>query len=139
MRCIRVAAAVVLHEGRVLLTQRPPGGANPMMWEFPGGKLEPGESVPQALAREIAEELGVTATPHEPVGSSTYTYPGGLRVEIEFVRCTLATHAFQPNDEVNDLRWLRPAEVDLREVLAADRDFLVSMGASPLADGPHGG
>lgn len=139
MRRVRVAAAVVLHEGRLLLTQRPSGGAHALMWEFPGGKIEHGETSEAALAREISEELGVDATPHEVMGTNAYTYPNGLRVEIEFVRCTLATHRFQPNDEVNDLRWVRPADVDLRDVLAADRDFLVSLGARPLADEPHGG
>ena len=139
MKTIHVVAAVITDGARLLLTQRPPDGPHALMWEFPGGKLEPGEDASRALTREIAEELGVAATPHEVLGTSGYTYPHGLRVEIEFVRCTLASHAFTPNEEVHALRWLTPAEVDLREVLAADRDFLVSLGAIPLEAGPHGG
>jgi 8-oxo-dGTP diphosphatase len=131
-----VAAAVVMHEGRVLLTQRPADGTHGMMWEFPGGKIERGESPARALAREIAEELGVNATPHEVMGHSAYTYPNGLEVEIRFVRCTLASLDFRPNHEVNDVRWVAPADVVLDEVLAADRDFLVTLGARrPAADG----
>jgi 8-oxo-dGTP diphosphatase len=136
VRRIRVAAAVVLHAGRVLLTQRPPEGTHAMMWEFPGGKIERGESPARALVREIAEELGVRAMPHEVMGSSAYEYPNGLHVEIQFVRCTLASLEFKPNHEVNDVRWVAPADVDLGEVLAADRDFLVTLGARrPAADG----
>ncbi len=139
MKLVRVAAAVVMDGERLLLTQRPPGGAHPLMWEFPGGKLESGESAAQALTREIAEELGVAATPHEVMGTSAYAYPHGPRVEIAFVRCTLASHAFRPNAEVHAIKWLAPADVDVREVLAADREFLVGLGAPPLADRSNGG
>lgn len=139
MRRLRVAAAVVFDHGRLLLTQRPPGGAHPLEWEFPGGKLEPGESAAQALEREIAEELGVRATVHEVMGRSAYAYPRGPSVSIEFVRCTVASHAFRPNQEVHALRWVRPADLDLRGVLAADREFLVSLGARALQDDSNGG
>ncbi len=134
MKRVRVAAAVVFHDGRILLTQRPPGGTHALMWEFPGGKLERGESAARALAREIVEELGVQAATHEVMGRVAYTYPHGPKVEIAFVRCTLASRDLRPAPaEVHAVRWTKPAEVDLREVLAADRDFLVSLGAPPLA------
>ena len=140
MKRVRVAAAVVFDDGRLLLTQRPPGGTHALMWEFPGGKLERGESAARALARELVEELGVKATTHEVMARAAYEYPHGPKVEIAFVRCTLVTRELHPAPaEVHAVRWLRPAEVDLREVLAADRDFLVSLGAPPLADEPNGG
>ena len=120
----RVAAAVVFREGRMLLTQRPPGGDLGLQWEFPGGKIEPGESAEQALAREIREELGVRAVPGERLGVHRHDYPNGLRVEIVFVRCELETDLFTPGAAVNAVRWVRPSEVDPEELLAADREFL---------------
>jgi 8-oxo-dGTP diphosphatase len=111
------------------MTQRAPGGALGLQWEFPGGKLEPGESPEQAIVREVREELGVSATPLERLDSVTHDYPHGTRVEIVFVRCTLDSHAFELSDEVNDARWQLPAEIEVAHVLEADRDFLRALGA----------
>src|SRR5215831_14141184 len=86
---VRVAAAVVWREGRLLLTQRPPGGQLGLQWEFPGGKIEPGETAEHALEREIAEELGVAARAGRTLGIERYTYTHGLEVEIAFIECTL--------------------------------------------------
>ncbi|WP_310498054.1 8-oxo-dGTP diphosphatase MutT [Sandarakinorhabdus sp.] len=61
-----VAAALVGGDGRVLLAQRPPGKSLAGLWEFPGGKLEPGETPEAALVRELAEELGITAPALRP-------------------------------------------------------------------------
>lgn len=58
-----VAAAALARDGRFLLQQRPPGKSLPGLWEFPGGKVEPGESPEDALARELAEELGIVVDP----------------------------------------------------------------------------
>jgi mutator protein MutT len=138
MKRVRVAAALVVRDGRLLLTQRPPGGPHGLLWEFPGGKIEPGESPEQALAREIAEELGVGATPREVVETREHVYPHGLAVEIAFVRCDLDSDAFRPSAAVHAVRWTRPEDVDLAEVLAADHAFLVRLGARPLAAGERG-
>ncbi len=129
-RRIRVAAGVVRREGRVLLTRRPPGGPLGLLWEFPGGKLEPGESPAQALVRELREELGVGAVAHEALAVETHEYPHGLAVEIHFLRCTLDSTEFTLSDEVQETRWVRPAEVDPREMLDADRSFLAALAAA---------
>ena len=128
-RPVRVAAAVVWRDGELLLTQRPPGGPLGLMWEFPGGKIEPGESVAQALAREVREELGVGSEVHEVMQEHAHRYDHGLSVELSFVRCTLDRHEFTRSPEVHAVRWVRPAEIDLSVVLEADRDFLRGLGA----------
>lgn len=128
---LRVAAAVVWDEGRVLLTRRPPGGPLGLMWEFPGGKIETGETPERAVVREIHEELGVEATPLEVLAVERHDYDHGLEVEIVFIRCTLASQRFRPGHGVHETRWRRPADIDLAEVLAGDRDFLTGLGARP--------
>ncbi len=111
------------------MTQRPPGGALGLQWEFPGGKIERNETAEQAVVREVLEELGVNATPFERIRTVNHNYPHGTRVEIVFMRCTLDSHRFTLSDEVHDARWLPPAEIDLGGVLEADRDFLRALGA----------
>ena len=128
-RRIRVAAAVVWREGRLLLTQRPPGGPLGLLWELPGGKLEPGESPAQALVRELHEELGARATAHEMLDVETHDYPHGLDVEVSFVRCELDRYDFTPSAAVHASRWLAPGTIDLATVLAGDRRFLGRLGA----------
>lgn len=121
---VRVAAAVVIEGGRVLITQRPPGDPLELQWEFPGGKIEPGETAQQALVREIHEELGVGATPFEVLGVHAHHYAHGLAVEIHFVRTELDGVAFVPGRAVHACRWVRPEDLDPAELLEADRPFL---------------
>jgi 8-oxo-dGTP diphosphatase len=136
---VRVAAAVIRRDGRLLLAQRPPGGPLGLLWEFPGGKLEPGESVEHALVREIGEELGVGATPGRVLGVSTHRYAHGLAVELHFVECGIGGAEPRAGEGVHALRWARPDEVDVREVLEADREFLVGLGAPRTWSGREGG
>lgn len=132
-RRLRVAAAVVWDDGRLLMTRRPPGGPLGLMWEFPGGKVEAGETPERAIVREIREELGVEATAHEVLAVEAHDYPHGLEVEITFLRCALASLHLRPGHGVHEIRWSPPAEIDLAGVLAGDRDFLTGLGARPAA------
>ena len=129
MKRVRVAAAVVWDGPRLLMTQRPPGGPLGLKWEFPGGKIEPGETPEQAIVREVVEELGITATPLERLETVAHDYAHGLHVEIVFVRCTLDSFGFTLGAEVHAARWQPPAETALDDVLEADRGFLRSLGA----------
>ena len=131
VRRVRVAAAVVWRDGKLLLTQRPPGATLGLQWEMPGGKIEEGETAGEALAREVREELGVGATPCEVLGVSAHDYPHGLAVEIVFVRCTLDSYDFTPSPAAHAVRWEAPASIDLDHVLAGDREFLKRLGANP--------
>jgi 8-oxo-dGTP diphosphatase len=72
---IAVVVAFLQREGTVLLTRRPLGGPCGGYWELPGGKIEPGETAPAALVRELHEELGVHAIIDSPLGELTFAYP----------------------------------------------------------------
>ena len=112
------------------MTQRPPGGPLGLQWEFPGGKLEPGESPEAALVREVHEELGVSAAAHETLAIHSHDYAHGTHVEVVFIRCTLGSFEFTPSHAVHAARWAEPRDVNLGEVLEGDRDFLVGLGAA---------
>jgi 8-oxo-dGTP diphosphatase len=126
---LRVAAAVVWRDGRVLLTQRPPGGALGLQWEFPGGKIEAGESPEMAVVREVREELGVEAQVVGRMHVERHAYAHGLDVEITFIACVLAALEFVPGAGVHALRWVIPADIDVSQVLEADRAFVRTLGA----------
>jgi len=78
MKEIDVVAAILERNGKILLAQRPPHGDQPGLWEFPGGKMEAGESQPQALIRELREELAIEAAPSHYVASHTRPVSGRL-------------------------------------------------------------
>jgi 8-oxo-dGTP diphosphatase len=127
-------AGVARRGEEILLTQRPPAGEHGLMWEFPGGKIEPGESPQAALAREIREELGVDCAPRRVLGEQRHEYPSGLQVEIVFIECELGSVEFEASDAVHAVRWVHPGEVDPRELLAADRSFLAGLAAARRPD-----
>ena len=127
VRHITVAAAVIWREDRVLMTRRPPGGPLGLLWEFPGGTIEPGETPERALVRELQEELGVAARTRGLLATESHEYEHGLAVEIHFIRCDLESLDFTPSAEVHEVRWVRPTEVDLAGVLDADRGFLAAL------------
>ena len=127
VRQIRVAAAVMLRASddgpEILLAQRPPGEALAGFWEFPGGKLEAGETPLLAVVREVREELGVDVEAIELMAEETHLYPHGLQVVLSFVRCTAPTGLLQSLDG-QAFRWVRLVEVNPDELLEADRPFI---------------
>ena len=105
----RVSAAVILREGaeggtEYLLAQRPPGKAYAGYWEFPGGKVEAGETFAEALVRELQEELGITVTAMTPWMTRHFVYPHA-RVEIRFFRVTAWIGDLQPLEHTGTV-WL---------------------------------
>jgi len=105
----RVSAAVVFRNGGMeyLLAQRPPGKAYAGYWEFPGGKVEAGESFADALVRELQEELGITVTVMTPWVTRHFVYPHA-RVEIRFFRVTAWQGELHPHEHT-DTAWLETA------------------------------
>lgn len=78
LKIIDVVAAIIERDGKILLAQRPASADQPGLWEFPGGKVEPGESQPQALIRELREELAIDARPAAYVASQRKAVSGRM-------------------------------------------------------------
>jgi 8-oxo-dGTP diphosphatase len=83
---IQVAAAVIERDGRILIGQRKRGSRHSLKWEFPGGKLEPGETPRAALLRELREELAIQAVIGEELDSYDFQYPGAPLTRLFFYR-----------------------------------------------------
>ena len=105
-----VTAAVIRRAQEVLITQRPPDGLLGGLWEFPGGKLEPGEDLASCLQREIREELGAEITVGGQVGVFRHAYTH-FRVTLHAFLCTLANGREPRALQVHDLRWITPPQL----------------------------
>ena len=117
-----VVAALIWDENRFLACQRPAHKARGLLWEFVGGKVEPGESLEDALIRECREELAVTVTVGEPFMEATHQYPD-IHVHLTLFHATIAEG--EPRMlEHNDLRWITPAEIPQFDFCPADVDIL---------------
>ena len=112
-----VVAAVIRHDGRIFATQRGYGEWKDW-WEFPGGKIEPGESAEEALRREIREELGCEIAVGELLTTIEYDYPT-FHLSMACYWCTLVNS--EPHLlEHEDARWLLPADLPTLRWLPAD-------------------
>ena len=134
-----VAAVLIRRDGRVLVQRRPAGKSLAGLWEFPGGKVEPGETPEQALARELAEELGVAVDPRtfEPI-SFVSEAQGGRHLLLLLYRCRF--WAGEPEARHADaLRWATPAELALLPMVAPDRPLAALLAASPPGERGGGG
>jgi 8-oxo-dGTP diphosphatase len=126
-----VAAALIIREGLVLIGQRRADQPMALLWEFPGGKLEPGETPQQALARELFEELGIRADIGAPVTRIRHNYRHGGAVDLQF----FAVHEFSgelENRIFQQLRWVKLEELPAYDFLAADRDLIKDLAAGKL-------
>ena len=124
-RKIRVVGAMIEQEGRYLITQRPPKATLPLLWEFPGGRVEPGETDQEALAREIAEEMGIAVTVGERVIHVEHAYQS---YDIDFCvyRCQHVGGTIQ-HHRVHDHRWVRPDELDGYDFPPADEKTIAKL------------
>jgi A/G-specific adenine glycosylase len=105
-----VAIALIEREGRYLITKRLPEDSFGGLWEFPGGKLDPGEKLEGCLAREIREELGVEVTVGTPVQTVEYKYTTRL-LRFHCFACTIREGEPRPI-ECSEIRWVTAAELD---------------------------
>jgi 8-oxo-dGTP diphosphatase len=113
-----VTAAIVFHEGQVLVTQRPPEARHGGLWEFPGGKLEADETPVAALQRELIEELDLPVAVGDIFDVIHYRYDWGAVLILAYL-CT-PVHTKVRNLQVADHRWLLPQELPTLPFLPAD-------------------
>jgi len=133
---IIVVGALIERDGRVLVTRRPPGGSHGGMWEFPGGKVRPGEDDRDALGREIREELGVTVRVGERFVRVLHDY-ALFHIDFRVHRCDLEPGADPQMIEVVELRWIDPAAPPDLSFPAADvpvLERLRELAGAPTAD-----
>jgi mutator protein MutT len=130
---IDVVAAIIRRAGEILITQRLDRAHLGGMWEFPGGKVESGETLESALQREIREELGVKIRVDTLFFTIDHDYPT-KSVRLHFFNCTLIEGEPQPLD-VADLRWVEPDALVHFQFPPADADLIVRLRASGSAFG----
>jgi 8-oxo-dGTP diphosphatase len=116
---IRVVAAVVEEQGRYLITQRNPSAVLPLMWEFPGGRVETGESEAEALMREVKWRIGVDVEVVEKLGEHVHEYEH-YDVHMAMYACRLPEGSLPRAVNVNDLRWVPSAKLGDYEFPPAD-------------------
>ena len=117
---VNVAVAVLIRsDGAALLAQRPETKVYSGYWEFPGGKIEPGEQARDALRRELDEELGIEATIGEEVARIRHDYKNGAAVELRFFAVREYTGELE-NRIFKDMRWANRSELPSFDFLEAD-------------------
>ena len=124
-----VAAGLLFQSGKLLITQRPPGGHLAGLWEFPGGKCEPGETLPECLQRELHEELGVVVNVRECVETLEHAYPEKI-VQLSFYRCALVIGEPEGR-EGQSIKWVGLDELGQYQFPEADAQLLEKLKANP--------
>jgi 8-oxo-dGTP diphosphatase len=126
-----VVAAVIERDGLFLAARRTAPPALAGLWEFPGGKTEPGEDDAAALRRECREELGVRIEVGAPIGP-VYTVPGGTLV-VRTYRAVLVEGEPAPIESHDELRWLAPGSPEVRELPWLEGDYVILDAIEQLA------
>jgi 8-oxo-dGTP diphosphatase len=128
---ITVAAGILEQDGRILICQRKRGGAFPLQWEFPGGKVEAGEDAQSCLKRELQEELAIEAEIGPEVAAFQYTYPNGFEVNLVFLRVSGYTGEMA-NQAFEQTRWVEPHDLLGYDFLEADRALVARIARGEL-------
>ena len=120
-----VAAALFDHAGRVLIAQRPAGKALAGRWEFPGGKVDAGESEQGALRRELREELGIEVLAARPFMRLAHAYEDR---DVELSLWIVERFAGEPRSlDAQRLKWVSPAALAAEDILEADQPFITAL------------
>jgi len=126
-----VAAALIVRDREVLIGQRRANQPMGSLWEFPGGKIEPGESAKEALARELSEELGISAEVGPAVTRIRHHYRRGGAVDLQFFAVREFTGEIN-NQIYQQVRWVKLENLTEYEFLAADRGLIKDLAAGKL-------
>lgn len=128
-RPIDVAAGLVFHGGQLLITQRRLNDHLGGLWEFPGGKLESGETFEHCLVRELREELGIEVSVGTEIEDITHAYPEKT-VRLKFFNCRLLSGNAEPH-HCHALAWISEKELTNFEFPAADAKLIKRLQSSP--------
>jgi 8-oxo-dGTP diphosphatase len=127
----QVVAALMVRGEEILCCQRTEYQALPLKWEFPGGKIEPGENPPEALVRELEEELGVRAEIGAKVAQLQHRYHNGNAVELHFFVVEQYEGELQ-NRIFREIRWVNRRELPTLDFLDADRTLVQQIANGEL-------
>ena len=119
---VDVVAALVVENGRFMICQRPQNKARGLLWEFVGGKVEPGETKAQALVRECREELGVTVVPGDVFMEVDHVYPD-ITIHLTLFWARIAAGRPQKLEHA-DIRFIAPEEIPQYAFCPADASIL---------------
>ena len=122
METIEVTAAVIRQDGKFLICQRPANKNCGLLWEFPGGKIEPGESGEQCIVRECEEELGVVLSVERELTDIYYEYPD-RNVHLHFYLCSIVSGTLE-RKEHNAFAWISKDEISDYMFCPADAKML---------------
>ena len=120
-----VVAALIWNQKRFMICQRPTHKARGLLWEFVGGKVEPGETKEQALIRECQEELAVILDVGQVFMDVIHEYPD-LTVHLTLFNASIQ-EGIPQNLEHNDIRWITVVEIDQYDFCPADKEILTRM------------
>ena len=122
---VKVVAALIWDSGRFMICQRPAHKARGLLWEFVGGKVEPGETKEQALIRECQEELAITVSIGGVFMDVVHEYPD-ITVHLTLFNATIAEGVPQKLEH-NDIKWITPAEIPQYDFCPADEEILAKI------------
>ena len=125
MKITEVVAALIWNGDRFMICQRPAHKARGLLWEFVGGKVEPGETKEQALIRECREELAITLSVGDVFMDVIHEYPD-LTVHLTLFNATIAEGKPQKLEH-NDIQWITPSEIPSYAFCQADEEILVEI------------
>jgi len=128
---ITVTAGILSDGDRVLICQRRAGSQFPLKWEFPGGKIEEGESPEACLHRELSEELAIEAEVGPEMYRTEHRYPGGFAVRLLFFRI-LRSSGTPTNHAFERIEWVRQADLCAYDFLEADRELIERMAQGEI-------
>ncbi|HEY2014031.1 MAG TPA: NUDIX domain-containing protein [Bryobacteraceae bacterium] len=128
MEMLQVVAGIIRRGDDILICRRTARQSHPLKWEFPGGKIESGETPAEALARELEEELDIRGAASEEITRYEYAYPGKEPILLIFLRVT--EFSGEPRNLIfHEIRWEPPKNLAAFDFLEGDRDFIRGFAA----------
>jgi mutator protein MutT len=120
-----VAAAIIISKGKVLLARRKQGDSHQGFWEFPGGAVEPGETIEECLSRELMEELGVTATVAEVIARNEHRSARGA-MDLVALRALIGSDEFRLTAH-DAIEWVDPRDLGRYKLAPADEPIAAAL------------